>query len=162
MRPIEKIADRARVRFQASQTVLALPEEIFPLLCPVREFDWIPSWDCELIYTESGIAEEGCIFLTDRPDDGGVDTWVVSRFEPRERISFVRTNPLRVIRYDVTLEGGDGATTLHWHQEITSLSEAGDRYVLELDEGDFVGYVGIMERMMEHYLATGEALHVEH
>jgi len=34
------------------------PEKLFPLFCPAREADWIPGWDCQLIYTESGYAED--------------------------------------------------------------------------------------------------------
>ena len=30
---------------------LAQPKhEIFPLLCPVREFEWVPGWQCEIIF----------------------------------------------------------------------------------------------------------------
>lgn len=36
--------------------------EIFPLLCPTREYDWIEGWECDLLYSESGIAEQDCIF----------------------------------------------------------------------------------------------------
>lgn len=54
------------------------PERIFPLLCPVLEYDWVPGWECELVYTESGVAESGAVFRTERERDGGLDTWVVS------------------------------------------------------------------------------------
>lgn len=51
--------ERVRKQFSRSQHVHASPEAIFPLLCPVREYDWIPGWDCRLVYTESGLAEAG-------------------------------------------------------------------------------------------------------
>jgi hypothetical protein len=82
--------DRRRVRFACSQTVPAEPAAVFPLLCPVLEYDWVPGWECRLIYTESGVAEPRCVFQTDRPGAGGVDTWVVSHYQPAERIAFVR------------------------------------------------------------------------
>lgn len=151
--------DRIRVRFRATQHVGAEPETIFPLLCPVREHDWIPAWECELVYTESGVAEEGCVFQTDKEGGGGRDTWVVSRYEPPQRISFVRVNPLRTIRYDVYLEpDGGGSTTLRWEQEITALDEDGDRHVAALRAEDFAGMIASGERLLEHYLTTGEAL----
>ncbi len=163
MTPTMPKTDRARVRFHETQHVRAEPEAIFPLLCPVREYDWLPHWECELIYTESGVAEEGCVFQTDKPGDGGTDTWVVSRFEPPQRISFVRVNPLRAIRYDIHLEpAGDGSTDLRWEQEITALDEDGDRHVAAQKQEDFSTMIGAVERMLEHYLKTGEALAIEH
>ena len=43
-------------------TLSGSPEQVFPLLCPTREYDWIETWQCELIYSDSGFAEPGCIF----------------------------------------------------------------------------------------------------
>jgi hypothetical protein len=154
--------DRVRVHFRQPQHVRAEPETIFPLLCPVREFDWIPTWDCDLVYTESGFAEEGCVFRTDA-GDGGLDTWVVSRYEPPKRISFVRVNRLRVIRYDIYLEPeGDGSTALIWEQEITALDDEGDRHVAAQSQEEFAATIGKVERMLEHYLETGEAMEIEY
>jgi hypothetical protein len=31
-------------------TVPAAPEHVFPLLCPVLEYKWIPYWRCELLH----------------------------------------------------------------------------------------------------------------
>ncbi len=151
--------DRARVHLSQTQHVQAGPDAIFPLLCPVREYDWIPGWACKIVYTETGIAEEGCVFKTDKPGDGATDTWVISRYQPAERISFVRVNPLRAIRYDIYLEPeGDGSTTLRWEQEITALDKDGDRHVAAQSQEDFSTLIGNLERMLEHYLKTGEAL----
>jgi hypothetical protein len=61
----------------------AQADAIFPLLCPVREFDWIQPWQCEMVYTDSGRAELDCVFKTNFPDDGPEDTWVISRYEMR-------------------------------------------------------------------------------
>ena len=36
-------------------------EDIFPLLGPIREYDWIPGWEADMIWSESGFAEEGAI-----------------------------------------------------------------------------------------------------
>lgn len=163
---------RARAHLQETQHVRAEPEAIFPLLCPVREFDWIPSWDCEIVHTESGVAELGCVFQTGLPADdsvrratseGGVDTWVVSRYQPGSAISFVRVNSQRAIRYDVDLEpDGEGATTLTWSQEVTALNEDGDRQVSALRQADFTSQIRTVEKMLQHYLDTGDALHADY
>lgn len=154
---------RERAHFSHDQHVKAPPEDIFPLLCPVREYDWIKSWQCELVYTESGLAEDGGIFQTSRGDDGGIDTWVISRYEPSQRISFVRVNSLRAMQYDIRLASDpDGSTRLTWEQTITALNDDGDDHVSNLREEDFVALIETIERLLEHYLATGQALAVAH
>jgi hypothetical protein len=42
--------------------ISAPPEEIHPLLCPVREYDWIEGWKCQLVHCPRGRNEEGVIF----------------------------------------------------------------------------------------------------
>ena len=37
----------------------APPDRVFPLLCPVREYDWIDGWECRMVYAETGVAELG-------------------------------------------------------------------------------------------------------
>ena len=49
------------------------PEKVFPLLCPVREYEWVEPWRCDLVYTDSGVAELDCIFRNgngNRPSPG--------------------------------------------------------------------------------------------
>ena len=64
--------DAKRVSHEYTQTNDAPPEKVFPLLCPVREADWVPGWQYRLIYSESGVAEDGCVFST--PNDAGPET----------------------------------------------------------------------------------------
>ena len=82
----------SRITREFSHQVQAPPEQVFPLLCPVREHDWIPYWECQLVYSASGKAEDGCVFCTDLPDHGRA-IWTVSRYEPPRRIQFVVTYP---------------------------------------------------------------------
>ena len=70
-----------RIAHEYTQTNSASPERVFPLLCPVREAEWVPDWQYRLIYSESGIAELGCVFTT-RDDDGSETTWVVTEYAP--------------------------------------------------------------------------------
>ena len=74
--------------------VMGKPDEIFPLLCPVREYEWIDGWTCDLIYSTSGLAEEDCIFTTTDFPPIGHTVWVttVSDAETRRR-EFVRVTP---------------------------------------------------------------------
>jgi hypothetical protein len=62
-------------------TVSADPETVFPLLCPAREYDWLPYWKCSMIYSASGRAELGAIFRTEVPEKDEA-TWIVTQYEP--------------------------------------------------------------------------------
>jgi hypothetical protein len=144
---------RVRRRFEARQTVRARPERVFPLLCPVREYDWIPEWDCRLVYSESGRAEPGCIFQTDRDAEGGLDTWVISRHEPNCHVAFVRVNAWRVMLYEIDLAPADAERTrLTWRQTITAVNEAGDEHVRGLHEDAFAAMIQKLESLLDHYL----------
>ncbi len=147
------ITQRSRRYFESEQQIRATPASVFPLLCPVREYDWIPEWECRLIYSESGLAELGCIFQTDREADSGIDTWVVSRHEPNRAIAFVRVNELRAMLYEIDLEPlGKDASRLTWRQTVTALNKAGDRHVDALREDDFARTVAKLEALLNDYL----------
>ena len=151
-------AIRARRAFRMK--LMAAPDRLFPLLCPTREYDWIDTWKCRLIYSDSGYAEPDCIFKTDFPDDGPEDTWVVCRYEPPQLIEFVRVNPLRAIHYTISLrQAAAGETEADWNQVITALNEEGNAFVQKLDEASFHKRMEELEKMLNHHLATGQMRH---
>ena len=118
----------------AKQHLLAPPDKVFPLLCPTREYDWIETWKCKLVHSESGCAELDCIFVTDFPNEGD-DVWVVSVYRPNEEIQFVRFNGIRTIRFSITLaDNGDGTTTAEWTQTFTGVNDEGNRLVISLTD----------------------------
>jgi hypothetical protein len=150
-----------RKRMIRTQTMLLAgpPERVFPLLCPVREYEWIETWACEMIYTESGFAERDCVFTTSTPGGGEGDVWVTSRYEPSRIIEFVRVNALRAIRYTITLApNGDGTTRAEWSQIITGLTAAGDEFVGRCTIEEYKTLIGRLESMLNHFLRTGEML----
>jgi hypothetical protein len=137
----------------------AAPEAVFPLLCPVREYDWIEPWCCRMIYSQSGFAEQDCIFQTDFPTDGPTETWVACRYEPPRLIEFVRVSTVRAIRYRITLHPtGDGKTEAEWRQVITGLTEAGDRLVQQEPAEAYQVQMELLAEMLNHYLKTGKRL----
>lgn len=147
----------ARTKRSYCMKLAATPETVFPLLCPTREYDWIDTWKSRLIYSDSGYAELDCVFKTDFPADGPEDTWVVCRYEPPQRIEFVRVNPLRAIRYTICLrEAPAGNTEADWSQVITGLSDEGNAFVRDLNETAFSRRMGELEEILNHYLTTGQ------
>jgi len=136
------------------------PEEIFPLLCPVVEYDWIEHWECEMIYTDSGVAELDCIFKTTHAEDTP-ETWVVCKYDPPNCIEFVRVSSIKAIRYTIELmQQDDGSTKVIWRQVITGLNDEGDKFVANYTDDNYNDMMSLLQRMINHYLETGEMLKV--
>ncbi|MGD9675877.1 MAG: hypothetical protein AB7V19_04240, partial [Candidatus Bipolaricaulia bacterium] len=131
--------------------------EIFSLLCPTREYDWIPTWDCELVFTDTGYAESSCIFTT-RSDEDGLATWVCTRYEPNDEVEYVRFSADLVLRLRIRVcQGSDGRIINTWQSQLTALTDRGDAYIDSLahkppQEAPHAGAL----RLIEHYVTTGE------
>ena len=61
---LEGINKPRRLIHSYTQSIKGTPGQIFPLLCPVREADWIPGWETDWVISNSGVAEPGCMFQT--------------------------------------------------------------------------------------------------
>ncbi len=70
-RPFPAIRTPRRVRHGYRQAINATPDTVFPLLCPVREMDWLAGWRPHWVLSASGVAERHCVFQT--PGDDGPD-----------------------------------------------------------------------------------------
>ena len=133
------------------------PDKIFPLLCPTRERDWIPGWECELIYTESGYAEENCVIRTKDSSPLGSGIWVITRHEPNSRFELVRVTPNLVIQLEIKLiDNADGTTHTKWTALTTGITEQGNEIVKQMPDDDEKH--GFLMACLEHYLRTGEML----
>jgi hypothetical protein len=149
-----------RVSHCYTQTNFASTDTVFPLLCPVREAEWVPGWRYRLIYSKSGVAELGCVFVTE--ESGREITWVVSEYDPvGSRIAFVWVDPGMVateIRID--LEPGEDPlqTAAHIRYTYTGLSAEGNREVERFDENWFRQKMQGWEAAINHYLKTGKLI----
>ena len=83
----------------------------------------------------------------------------MSVYRPHEEIQFVRHDGRRVIRYSIVLtDNGDGTTTAKWKQIITGLNEEGNRLLAGLTDEAYQQKISVLERLLNHYLTTGEML----
>lgn len=149
----------SRITHEFTQTNSAPPEKVFPLLCPVREADWVPGWRYKLIYSDSGVAELGCIFTT--PDPATETTWIVVDYDPAGfRIAYVWISPARVAaEIRIQLEpADDGNTRAHIRYRYTGLSPDGNREVESYNEKWFRNKMEGWEAAINHYLRTGEMI----
>ncbi len=136
----------------------AAPEEVFPLLCPVREYDWIPTWRARIVHSESGFAELGCVFTT-ADDDGPEAVWTVSRYEPDAGvIEFVVVAVgLYVMTLAIALHAEGDGTRAEWRRTFTAYTEAGERAVAAITPRVSAALGARLEAELDHYLRTGTA-----
>jgi hypothetical protein len=143
-----------------TQHIHAPASVVFPLLCPVREAEWLDGWNYELLHSQSGYAEEGCVFRTTPPGDPET-IWVVTRHDRDAGVvEFTRvTAGLVATRLAVRIEDRGASSDVVVTYRFTPTSEAGARFVAERhSEEAFRGQMDWWERSMNHYVATGSIL----
>jgi len=150
-----KIMKPRRRKQSCVQTWKATPDRVFPLLCPVRETEWIPGWEPRLVVSESGVMERDCIFV--EPETPSDAIWIVTSHEPDRFVEMYRTVPgVAVSRFSIRLHPGDGgSTTACVSYEHTALGEAGEKMVEEFTAEHFAGFMQHFETTINHYLTTG-------
>lgn len=147
-------------------TIDAPREKIFPLACPVAEYEWIDGWDCALVYTKSGTNEQGCIF---REDIMGpvlfempvTTTWVTSIYDSLNcHIRFVITaEDKAVIVYDLEFhEQARSNTLLSLTFSFTSISKE----IREMEDEEIKKKIMVvatfLSEALKHYCETGEIM----
>jgi hypothetical protein len=149
-----------RVAKHFTQINTATPDRVFPLLCPVREKDWIDGWEYTMIYSRSGLAEQGCVFTTPG-EDNKITTWYITEHKASEGIvEFVRVTPGEMlVKISIRLTANkNGTTSSAIMYEYSSLSEEANRFIENQLDGVFTGNMLYWEKAINHYLQTGEKL----
>ena len=145
---------------QYKQTNDAPPERVFPLLCPVREAEWVPGWKYRLIYSQSGVAEDGCVFAT--PNENGPETvWVVTHYDPAAfRLAFAWVQPgLVATQLRISLAPAPGGkTSSEIRYTYTGLSPEGNAQVERFTPEWFAKKMKGWETAINHFLRTGKLL----
>lgn len=153
-----KIVTPKRVSRTYTQSLLAPPEAVFPLLCPVRETEWLVDWDPVFVASNSGVAEADCVFITpSKPHDA---IWYVTDYE-RENgfIAFVRITPGETAaQLSIRLAKAPQGSTARITYTHTSLGERGDAFVDHYTEAAFIEGMQSWETRINHYLTTGICL----
>lgn len=154
--------DSGRIVRGFTQHIEAPPQEVFRLLCPVREGEWLDGWAkvSELIHSQSGLAEDGCVFRTQVA--GEPETiWMITRHDPAQGVvEFVRvTAGLVATRLAIQVEAAPGGSSVHIAYSFTPLGPEGRDYVARNhSEQAFTRSMGFWQDSMNHWLRTGETL----
>lgn len=156
---IVKVVRPNRVKRSYTQFLAAPPAGVFPVLCPVREEEWVPGWEPELVISGSGVAEEDCMFVT--PADPAAAIWIVTRYDrAAHELTMYKVTPGHTVgRLDVALDSdGKGGTEAEVSYEYTSLGPAGDAFLDDFTEEWYRGFMQGWELALNHYLETGEKI----
>lgn len=147
-----------RVTHTYTQRLVAEPSKVFPLLCPVREADWIAGWDPPAVFSESGFAEPDCVFLTEA--DPGHAIWYITRHEPGSGfLEMIKITPaVTACKLTIQLRQSAGGSEAKITYSHTSLGPAGDAFVASLTEERYRQFMREWETRINHYLAHGTAL----
>lgn len=135
-------------------------EEVFPLLCPVREADWLDGWTYRMIHSQSGFIEKDCVFTT--PHHGEMETvWQVTQYDTSNfTIEFLRVTPMEnVVRIGIQLEPmANQQTRALIDYQYTALNEEQNRFIESELENTFQESMLWWEKAINYYLETGEML----
>jgi hypothetical protein len=153
-----------RVKHSYTQSVSATPDNVFPLLCPVREHDWAPGWSTDWIISGSGLVEQECLFQTP-PKAGAKDAsiWIVTRHDPSAyEVEMYKVTPGQTIgKLAISLtEQGRTETRAQISYEFTSLGPDGDAFLDNFTTEWYEKFMQGWETAINHYLRTGEQLNV--
>lgn len=152
-----RIESPKRVSRTYTQTLIGDPSRVFPLLCPVREADWIDGWDPVLVLSRSGVAELDCVFETGAQPHNAI--WYITRHEPNRCVEMIKITP-GVTACKLTIEvrvngSGSQATISYMH---TSLGPEGDAFIESFTEEYYDKFMRDWEARMNHYLKEGTVL----
>ncbi len=149
-----------RITLSYCQTIEATPEKVFPLICPVREAEWLEDWDYKMIYSKTGIAEEGAVFTTSY--DGEEDTiWIITGHNSiKNEVEFVRVTPgSRVSTIRIKIREKDKKNSyVDITYVYTSFTKEGNKFIEEYTEDEFLAMVKHWENSVNYFLKTGEKL----
>ncbi|MGH8033881.1 MAG: hypothetical protein ACREO9_01560 [Lysobacterales bacterium] len=138
-----KIIKPNRATRTYTQRLIAAPAAVFPLLCPVREADWIEGWNPPLVVTSSGLAEPDCVFTTTATPVDAI--WYITPHVTACRLT-IQLRPAA---------GGSEADVTYSH---TSLGAAGDAFIATFTEEHYCHLMQDWESRINHYLRHGTAL----
>jgi len=153
-----KIVKPVRATRSYTQRLVADPTAVFPLLCPVREADWIEGWDPPWVASSSGFAEPDCVFITSAEPVDAV--WYITRHEPATGfVEMLKITPgVTACRLTIQLRPAPGGSEAAITYSHTSLGPDGDAFVALFTEEFYRKFMQDWESRINYYLRHGTAL----
>lgn len=162
-RSTKKVEEYRINRKKRRKTVVCTKEFPFPKkivfeqLCPLKEYDWIEGWECNVISSKNGYAHKDCIFTTAGGANLGKGVWTFTKYEPDNLVELLIVDDIVVEQTTIELkENSDGSTLGTWTMVYTALNEEGNSFINSMSNG-----CEELKRALdglEYYLAYGKIL----
>jgi len=151
---LSKRISREYIQMNAGQ-----PDKVFPLLCPVKESEWLPNFKAKVIYSSTGISEDGAIFQTTHGDDVTI-TWIITKYNPNSLIEMIYIIPnIMIVRITIQLVSYDKKhTKTIIRYTKTGLTERGNAEVENFSKERFNQQMEHWEKAINYYLIHGKAI----
>ncbi|PKK89775.1 MAG: hypothetical protein CVV64_12680 [Candidatus Wallbacteria bacterium HGW-Wallbacteria-1] len=137
-----------------TQKMKSSAKRVFPLLCPVRELEWVQEWPLEKVFTKSGYAEEDCVFLT-RTESRERAIWYITRHEPENYfLEMVKITPSETgCKFQIKLEetGADTCDSTITYTYV-ALTPKGKEFVESFTDENYQRFMKKWEKMLNNYL----------
>jgi hypothetical protein len=134
------------------QHLAGTPGDVFPLLCPVREMEWVEGWEPGIVISHSGVAERDCVFTT--PDGEREAIWTILEHDPHAHVvEMLKVTPGFIVtrlRIALALEPGGTAATVTY--TYTALSSAGEEFVAGRTPAAYEAFMRGWEAELNRYL----------
>lgn len=155
------VREPVRATRRYTQRLVAAPEAVFPLLCPVREADWIEGWEPLLVVSASGYAEPDCVFTTPGTPTNAI--WYITRHEPMAGfVEMLKITPgVTACRLTIQLRAAQVGSEADITYSHTSLGPQGDAFVSGFTDEFYREFMRDWEARINHYLRHGTALQVD-
>jgi hypothetical protein len=143
-----------RVRRTYTQNLVAPPAQVFPLLCPVREAEWVPNWDPRRVLSKSGVGEKDCVFVTEAAPQDAV--WMITRHDVKAwNLEIIKvTVDHTVCKVEISLTATAAGSEAEISYSYTALSPAGEAFLAEFTADWYQTFMEEWEAAMNHYLST--------
>jgi len=151
----------SRISRTSTITLNAPLGEVFPLFGPIREREWAPGWDPQILYSTTDLVEEHMVFKTPS-HHGHIEpdyTWIVSKYLPDQAL----------IEYTVFTAERLWWITVQCYEDLpnqTTKAEITYTYTGLTDRGNAINEKALQlmyahdlrdwEEAINHYLKTGE------
>ena len=148
-----------RVRHSYTQTINAAPAEVFPLLCPVKEIEWVEGWMPDWIISESGLVEQGCVFQTtgDSSQADRTATWVVTYHDAAgrqlEMLKIISEHTFMTLQAKVA-PGNHNDSELTITYEWTALGHEGEAFLEERTTHWYLAFMRGWKDTIEQFLGA--------
>ena len=154
-----KIEQPNTVQYRCTQIWHATPDQVFPLLCPVRETEWIPDWNPRLVVSKSGFMEQDCIFIESGQFPEAI--WVVNQYALNHYVEMYRILPgVTVSKFSIRLAEGakNNTTQAELSYAHIAISSEGNEFIKGCSNKEMETTMNHFNEAINCYLSTGKKI----